>query len=78
MRLADVALAVGLAIGLVGVLWAGWHVYERVESGPTIWHRLAWVIPALALVLAGFVMVVELRCALGWIDESECHSWDQD
>jgi hypothetical protein len=32
----------------------------------------------MALLLAGFGIVVELRCALGWIGEDECHVWDQE
>ena len=78
VHLADGALAVGLFLGLLGVLWAGWHVSERTFTGPTLWYRLLWLVPAMALLLAGFGIVVELRCVLGWIDEDECHVWDQE
>jgi hypothetical protein len=53
-------------------------VWIRLEEGDTFWQRAAWLPAALALLVAGFVVIVELRCALGWLGESECHAWDQE
>ncbi len=61
---------------LLGILVLGWRVVHRLESGTTLVRRLARFPVALLLLISGFVVVVELRCALGRIDKSECHVWD--
>ena len=71
------ALVFVLLLSLVGILFAGWHVWTRLEHGRTLWHRIVWLPLALVLLVAGFVVVVELRCTLGWISKDECHVWGQ-
>jgi hypothetical protein len=73
LRVALVVVLLGL---LVVILVAGWHVWNRLETGESLVRRLAWLPVALLLLLSGFAIIVELRCALGWIAHSECHVWD--
>ena len=75
LQAALVLLLIAMACGIV---FAGLLVWIRLAEGDTFWQRAAWLPAALALLVAGFVVIVELRCALGWIDESECHAWDQE
>lgn len=73
---ADVGLFVILTVASVGVIAAGLLSFTRMQRLPTFRERLPWFFVCMALVIAGFVVVVEWRCHAGWIDQDECHAWD--
>jgi hypothetical protein len=45
--------------------------HRRADLG-----RLFFLLLSLVLFLVGFVIVVEVRCLLGWVNPEECHAWD--
>lgn len=74
--MADAGLFVMLTIASVVVIAAGFLAFTRMLQLTTFRERLPWFFVCMALVIAGFVVVVEWRCHVGWIDSDECPAWD--
>lgn len=76
----DAALFAGLSIAAIAVIAAGLVSWNRLMTlfgnGAPFRRKLPWGVASIGLLIAGFVVVVEWRCHVGWIDSAECHVWD--
>jgi hypothetical protein len=75
-----VALFAVLSVAAIAIIAAGLvsghRLMTRFADGATFRSKLPWFLASMGLLLAGFVVVVEWRCHVGWIDQAECHVWD--
>ena len=66
-------LLIAVGAGLVGEL--SLELVRRamhLPRKPRWWQRLLLLLVFLVLLLTAFIVVVEVRCALGWLPSDEC------
>ena len=73
---AVVELAAALGGGAVGlVLWALAVRWIGAGDDPSVWQRLLIFALTMVMLLVGYLVVVQARCAVGWLPEDECPAW---